>query len=699
MTTGPDIGQKGKLAALGTSNKDIGFALGIVLVLAVLFIPLPKMLLDFGLAISLTVSILVLMVALWIRKPLEFDAFPTLLLVVTMLRLSLNVASTRLILSEGNTGTSAAGDIIEGFSQVIVGGDYVIGVVIFTILVVINFMVITKGATRIAEVSARFTLDAIPGKQMAIDADLGSGAIDDAEARRRRDELNEESSFMGAMDGASKFVRGDAIAGIIITLINVVGGIIIGVMQHDMTVASAANNYTVLTIGDGLVSQIPALVVSLAAGLIVTKGGREGAANEAIFDQLGKYPRAMFMASGLILLLGLLPGFPFVLFLVLSGALIALGVFVQKETQRKAREKAAQEAEEKDPNVSYSEEAPEQILRLDDMRLELGGGLVPMISSMDAALPGNVRSLRNLFAEEFGFILPPIRIVDNAEMEGNSYTISLQGSKVAEGDIRPNAMMVIDPANGKINLKGEKTREPTFNLNAMWIDPNLAEEAEQQGYTVVDPESVITTHLTETIKEHMPSLMTYGAARELVENLDREYQKLLSEMNQQAPTVMLQRVLQNLLAERVSVRNLPLIVESLTEAASQSSNLASITEHVRQKLSNQICQSLVDSSGFLPVVVMSDAWENEFVQSVRQNGDDTDFVMAPARVQEFVLDAKKVLEVFAQRDEWPAVMVTPQVRVFVRSMLERVSPQTAVISHNEVHRKTPIKTVATISSE
>ncbi|NDV50806.1 flagellar biosynthesis protein FlhA [Salipiger sp. PrR003] len=695
MTTTVSSKSSSKLS----SHKDIGFALGMVLVLAVLFIPLPKFLLDFGLALSLTVSVLVLMVSMWIRKPLDFDAFPTLLLVVTMLRLSLNVASTRLILSEGHTGTSAAGDIIQGFSQFIVGGDYVIGVVVFAILVIINFMVITKGATRIAEVSARFTLDAIPGKQMAIDADLGAGAIDDATARRRREELNEESAFMGAMDGASKFVRGDAVAGIIITLINVVGGIIIGVMQHGMSVADAANNYTILTIGDGLVSQIPALVVSLAAGLLVAKGGREGAANEAVFAQLSKYPRAMYMASGLLMLFGLLPGFPLLVFLCLSGGLAAFAYTIQKDAKERARIEAAQEAEENDPNTSFAEETPQDILYLDDLRLDLGAGLVPMISSMDAALPGNVRSLRKLFAEEYGFILPMVRIVDNAEMNSNSYTINLQGSRVAEGEVRPKAMMVIDPANGKIAMPGEKTREPTFGLTALWVDPSLAEDAENEGYTVVDPESVITTHLTETIKEHMPALMTYGATRELVEGLDREYQKLLSDMNNQAPTVMLQRVLQNLLAERVSVRNLTLIVEALTEGATQTSSLVKITEHVRQKLSNQICQNLADGSGFLPVVTMSAEWENAFLQAVRRNGDEIDFVMEPARVQEFVLDAKKVLQAFAQRDEWPAVLVTPEVRTFVRSMLERISPATSIISHNEVHRKIPIKTVAVINAD
>jgi flagellar biosynthesis protein FlhA len=686
------------LQMFGTQNRDIGFALGVVAILLMLFIPLPPILLDLGLAISLAVSVLVLMVALWIPKPLEFNSFPTLLLVVTMLRLSLNVSSTRLILSEGHTGTGAAGSVIEGFSRFIVGGDFVIGVVIFAILVVINFMVITKGSTRIAEVSARFTLDAIPGKQMAIDADLGSGAIDDAEARRRRKELEEESSFFGAMDGASKFVRGDAMAGIIITLINVVGGIIIGVMQHGLSVGEAANNYTVLTIGDGLVSQIPALVVSLAAGLIVTKGGTQGAANEAVIDQLGKFPRAMYVAAGLLLGIGLLPGFPFLVFLILAGGMAAIARFTQNTTRAQA-EAEARAAEEEDYGKAYAEETPQEILKIDDIRLELGGGLVPLISSMDAVLPGKVRKLRELFAKDYGFILPSVRIKDEASLASNSYSINIQGTEVARGDIRPTSMMVISPDNQPIKMPGERAVEPTFGLAAVWIDPSRSEEAERQGYTVVDPESVVTTHLTEIIKEYMPALLTYGATQKLVDGLDRDYQKLITSISNGTPVVVMQRVMQNLLAERVSIRNLPLIAEAVAEAASQTGSIVLITEHVRQRLSSQICQGLVDASGFIPVVVMSAEWENEFLKAVHANGDERMLQMPPQRVQEFVLQTRQVMQPFASRDEFPPLLVNPEVRTFVRSMLERVCPWTHIISHDEIHRKVALKTVATIGQK
>jgi flagellar biosynthesis protein FlhA len=695
-----DITKKNKrnfLESFGVQHKDIAFAGGIILILLVLFMPLPTFLLDFGLAVSLSISVLVLMVALWIYKPLDFNSFPTLLLIVTMLRLSLNIASTRLILSEGHTGTDAAGGIIEGFSQFIVGGNYVIGIIVFAILVIINFVVITKGSTRIAEVAARFTLDAIPGKQMAIDADLGAGIINDEEARERRKELEDESSFFGAMDGASKFVRGDAIAGLIITIINVIGGIIVGIVQHDMAAGDAANNYTVLTIGDGLVSQIPALIVSLSAGLIVTKGGAKGAANEAILEQLGKYPKALMMASLLLLGVGLLPGFPFLVFFILAFVIGAIAYLIKRSNDKKEKEALMSQMEDEYYYSEVTEETPEDILKLDDIRLELGAGLVSMITHVDAALPGKVKTLRNLFAKEFGFIIPSVRIKDESRLPNNTYTIHIQGVEVARGDVKPNSFLVIDPMEGDIQIPGEKTKDPTFGLNAVWIDPQRSEEAERQGYTVVDPESVITTHLTEIVKEHMPSLLTYGATQNLVEGLNHEYQKLATElMPHNSPIVLMQRILQNLLAERVSIRNLNLIVESVAESMSWTSNVTMITEHVRSKLANQICQALQDENGYIPVITLSTNWETDFLNSVQIEGDERTFVMSPERVQEFVLAARQQIQQFAQLDQWPAIMVSPEIRPFVRSMLERISQMTQIISHNEIHRKAPLKNVATI---
>ncbi|MEE4345630.1 MAG: flagellar biosynthesis protein FlhA [Paracoccaceae bacterium] len=685
-----------RMVAFGFANRDVAFAIGVTLVLGMLFVPLPPVILDFGLAVSLSLSVLILMVALWIPRPLEFNSFPTLLLVVTMLRLALNVASTRLILSEGHTGPGAAGGVIEGFSRFIVGGNFVIGIVVFTILVVINFVVITKGSTRIAEVSARFYLDAMPGKQMAVDADLGAGLIDEAEARRRRKELEDESGFFGAMDGASKFVRGDAVAGIIITLINVIGGILIGVVQHGLGVGEAANVYTVLTIGDGLVTQIPALIVSLAAGLIVTKGGTVGAANEAVLQQLGRFPKALYMAAGLLLGIGILPGFPLPVFVAMSVMLAGLGLFMQRQAAATARAETRAGAEAESAAAEDARDDIAETLRLDDLRLELGSALVPLITSPEAALPGKIKSLRQMFAREFGFVLPAVRIKDEASLPANAYAIMVQGVQAARGEVRPRAMMVLNPGDAPLDLPGERTKDPTFGLEAVWVDADMAAEAETMGCTVVDPESVVITHLTEVIKQHMPELLTYGATQALIEGLAREYQKLVGEISTSAPAIMVQHVLQALLTERVSIRNLPLIIEAIAEASRGSANVTTITEHVRRRLSNQICQSMTDETGFVSVITMSSEWESEFNAAVRIVGDERNFLMSPQRVQEFVLEARKEIQKYAQRDEWPALLVSPEVRSFVRSMLERVSPMTQVISHNEVHRKASLRTVSTI---
>ncbi|MBY6006489.1 flagellar biosynthesis protein FlhA [Salipiger bermudensis] len=678
----------------GQGNRDIGFAIAVTLILAVLFVPLPAAVLDFGLAVSLSVSVLVLMVALWIPKPLEFNSFPTLLLVVTMLRLSLNVASTRLILSEGHTGPSAAGGVIEGFSRFIVSGNFIIGIVVFAILVVINFVVITKGSTRIAEVSARFSLDSMPGKQMAIDADLGAGIIDEEQARTRRKEIEDESGFFGAMDGASKFVRGDAVAGIIITLINVIGGILIGVAQHGLSLSEAADFYTVLTIGDGLVTQVPALIVSLAAGLIVTKGGTEGAANEAVLGQLSKFPKALFMASVLLFGIGLLPGFPSLIFTALAVLMTFLGLMVMRQADAAQASAERAEAAKQRAEAAAPEDNIKDTLKLDGLRLELGQTLVPLISNSDAALAGKIKSLRNLFAREFGFVLPSVRIKDEPMLPGQTYAIMVQGVEVARGEVRPTGLMVVNP--GDCGLSGERGKDPTFGLEALWVDAETGAKAEAMGLTVVDPESVIITHLTEVVKEHLPELMTYGATQTLIEGLEREYQKLVSDIPGNAPMVLVQHVLQNLLAERVSIRNLPLIIESIAEAKRTTSNVGQITESVRRRLSNQICKSLVDQSGFISVISMSPAWEKEFLEALRVNGDERNFVMSPQRVQEFVLQARREIQKFAEQDQWPALLVSPEVRSFVRSMLERVSPMTVVLSHNEIHRKTALRTVATV---
>lgn len=676
------------------AHKDIVFAGGICLILAMLFVPLPSFLLDFGLTLSFAISILVLMTALWVKKPLEFSSFPTLLLVVTLLRVALNVASSRLILSEGHTGTDAAGKVIQGVADFAIGGDFLIGIVVFVILIVINFIVITKGSTRIAEVSARFSLDSMPGKQMAIDAELGAGSIDDKEAHIRRKEVEGESSFFGAMDGAAKFVRGDAVAGIIITLVNIVGGILIGALRHDMGLADALHNYTILTIGDGLVTQIPALIVSIAAGLIVTKSSSDGAANEAVIDQLGGSPKALYVAASLIALLGFLPGFPFYFFVPVGAMMAAFGMLSERNQEAARREVEAGEIAR---NVETKhEDTPADMIKTDAIRLDLGTGLIVMISEQDAALPGKVRSLRKLFATDFGFILPSVRIKDDTKLAAGSYRISIHGVGSASGEVVVGSRLLIDPNGDAKHFPGQRVKEPTFGLDAVWIDETRAAEAEAQGFTVVDAESVIITHLTEVIKSSMPDLMTFGVALELMKSMDKDYQRLITDTPNPSPVILLQNVIQNLLSERVSIRNLPHIAEAIAEAGAVSKNPVTITEHVRRKLSAQICDAAEDETGFIPVVVLGQSWSQEFSASIKSQNGEHSCVMSPKRVQDFVLAARIELQKFAAQDQWPALLVSPEARPIIRSMLERVSMNTQVISHAEIHRNAKLKTVSTI---
>ncbi len=682
----------------GLANRDVAFAIGVTLILAVLFVPLPPALLDLGLAISLSLSVLILMVALWIQKPLEFNSFPTLLLVVTMLRLSLNVASTRLILSEGHTGTAAAGGVIEGFSRFIVAGSFAIGIVIFTILVVINFIVITKGSTRIAEVSARFSLDAMPGKQMAIDADLGAGLIDEAEAQARRRTLENESSFFGAMDGASKFVRGDAVAGIIITLVNVIGGILIGILQYGMSIGAAANTYTTLTIGDGLVSQVPALIVSLAAGLIVTKGGTVGATNEVVLSQLGKFPKALYMAAALLSLIGLLPGFPLPIFLLLGAVMAGLGTYMGRSEAAARRREELEAQREQAAKPQTEEEALKDSLKIDALCLELGTGLVQLSDSAEAALPGKIKSLRSFFAREYGFVLPTVRIRDESSLGANQYRILVHGVEAGKGEVRPTGRMVLIPGERPPGINGTPGKDPTFGLDALWVEEADASIAEERGLTVVDPESVLTTHLTEVVKDHMAELVTFADAKGAMERLDRDYQKLLTDLSIPNPLILLERMLQSLLAERISIRNLPLIVEAMAEATRTTQNERKILEHVRQRLSKQICSVLMDDSGFLPVITISPTWERELLEALTTRGDETNFTMSPKRVQDFLLDARREIQLHAQSNSWPALVVPAELRSYVRSMLERVSPATPVLSHAELHRKAAMRTVGTVGA-
>src|SRR5262245_47190053 len=477
---------------------DVALALGIVSILMVLILPMPRWLLDSGLALSITFSVLILMTSLFIAKPLDFSSFPTVLLLATMMRLALNLATTRVILTHGHEGTGAAGHVIEAFGNLLTGGNFVIGVIVFAILVIVNFIVITKGSGRIAEVSARFSLDAMPGKQMAIDADLSAGLIDEKEARRRRQELEDENAFFGAMDGAAKFVRGDAIAGVLITFINIVAGIVIGVVQHNVTLAQATHSYTVLTVGDGLVTQIPALIVSTAAGLLVSKAGVEGSADKALFGQLGGYPKALALCAVLTAAMALLPGIPMLPFFALSGL---AGTMAWQVSRRREAERAAEAATAAAPAPAVDEPIA-TALHMDLIRLELGYGLLSLINGERGRLTDQIKALRRQLAGEMGFVMPAVRIQDNMQLAANAYVIRVKEIAAGRGELRPTMLLVMDPRGDAISIPGEPTKEPTFGLPAMWVDESAREEAMFRGYTVVDPATVITTHLNEILKDN-----------------------------------------------------------------------------------------------------------------------------------------------------------------------------------------------------
>ncbi|HEY5598850.1 MAG TPA: flagellar biosynthesis protein FlhA, partial [Kiloniellales bacterium] len=675
---------------------DIALALGVTCILVVLILPMPSWLLDISLAVSMTLSVLILMTVLFISRPLDFSSFPTVLLIATMLRLSLNLASTRLILAKGHEGPDAAGHVIQAFGNFVMGGNFVIGIIVFGILVIVNFIVITKGSGRIAEVSARFSLDAMPGKQMAIDADLSAGLIDESEARTRRKTLEDESNFFGSMDGAAKFVRGDAIAGQLITFINVIGGMIIGVGQQGLSFADAGKVYTLLTVGDGLVTQIPAIIVSTGAGLLVSKSGAVGSADKALFGQLGGYPRALGLSSFLMLTLALLPGIPALPFLMLSG--VAGGLAWSSTRRGVAAATKSKAAEAANDAVPVAEEPISNALQLDNLRLELGYGLLPMISSQGGQrLTDQIKSLRRQLAQDAGFILPSVRIQDNLQLPSNSYAVRVKEIVAGRGELRPNMLLVMDPRGEKITLPGDDTVEPTFGLPAMWVDPSAREEALFRGYTVVDPPTVITTHLTEVVKDNMAEMLSYSETQKLLDELGADHQKLVADLIPNLISVGgLQRVLQNLLSERVSIRDLPTILEGVSEACGYTRNVSNITEHVRARLARQISNAQINEQGFIPMITLSPQWEQAFAEAIVGDGDDRQLSMAPSKLQEFIKLVRAAFERHAIMGETSVLLTSPGIRPYVRSIIERFRPSIVVMSQNEVHAKAQIKTLGQI---
>ncbi|MGE5535069.1 MAG: flagellar biosynthesis protein FlhA [Acidobacteriota bacterium] len=686
------------LAELGALIKrgDIALAVGVLTILVVLILPLPPLLLDFSLAISIIFSVLILMTALFIHAPLEFSAFPTVLLIATMLRLALNLASTRLILAHGHEGTDAAGHVIQAFGHFVMSGNFVIGIIVFTILIIVNFVVITKGSGRIAEVAARFHLDAMPGKQMAIDADLSAGLIDEKEARRRRQKLEDEGGFFGAMDGASKFVRGDAIAGLLVVFINVIGGMIIGIAQQGLSFSDAAHSYTILTVGDGLVTQVPALIVSTAAGLLVAKAGVSGAADKALLAQLSGYPKALGMSGAVMMVMALLPGIPMIPFLALGTGAGALAYIIDKRTKMTAaadakKAEAAAKAETKEEPITSA-------LRIDDLKIEIGYALLPLVNGPDGTdrLTEQIKALRRSLAGEMGFVMPAVRILDNVQLDANAYVIKIKDVEAGSGKIWPNQYMVMDPTGGQVSLPGTHVTEPTFGLPATWIEAGLKEEASLKGYTVVDAATVLSTHLTELLKSNMSELLSYGEVQKLLKEIPKEQAELVKDLVPSQINISgIQRVLQMLLAERVSIRDLPTILEGIADAIGATRNPVMLAEHVRARLSRQICAQY-SIGGFLPLIALSAQWEQAFAESIVGQGDDRTLAMQPSKLSEFIGLVRERFEAAAREGEAPVLITSGAIRPFVRGIIERFRAQTPVLSQSEIHPRARLKTVGTI---
>jgi flagellar biosynthesis protein FlhA len=673
---------------------DVIMAIGVVGIIVLLILPVPALLLDLLLAISITSAVLILMTAILLRKPLEFTSFPTVLLVATLYRLALNIASTRLILGHGHEGVHGAGQIIATFGNLMMQGNFVIGVVVFAILVIVNFVVITKGSGRIAEVAARFTLDAMPGKQMAIDADLSAGMIDEVTAKIRRKELEQESTFFGAMDGASKFVRGDAVAGLIITAINVVGGILIGVLQHKMPLGEAAATYTIMTIGDGLVSQIPALVISIAAGFLVSKAGVEGAADKALVTQLAMNPVSLGMVSAASGVIALVPGMPIVPFAAIS---IGSGVLSWRRSQDQKKQASNDAAAAPGP-AAEAEEPITTALAIDDIKIELGYGLLNLINDVEGRrLTDQIRALRRTLATEYGFVMPSVRILDNMRIGSNGYAIRIKEMEAGAGEVRLGYLMVMDPQGGQVDLPGEHVREPAFGLPATWIEDALREEATFKGYTIVDPATVLTTHLTEILKDNMPDLLSYSEVQKLLKDLPSEQKKLVEDLipsTVSATTV--QRVLQALLRERVSVRDLAAILEGIGEAAVHKGSISQIVEHVRSRLAKQLCWQNRDEEGALPIITLTADWEHAFADALIGPPDDLQLALAPSRLQDFIALVREAFERAAVAGDAAVLLTSPSVRPHVRAIIERFRGQTVVLSQNEIHPRIRLKSVGQI---
>ncbi len=666
------------------ANLDIGISVGIMGILMIMIIPLPTMLLDVFLALNITIAVLIILVTIYASRPLDFSVFPSLLLITTLFRLSLNIASTRLILLNGHNGPGAAGNVIKTFGSFVVGGNPTVGLVVFVILVVINFVVITKGSGRIAEVAARFTLNAMPGKQMAIDADLNAGLIDESEARSRRSVISREAEFYGAMDGASKFVRGDAIAGIIITLINIVGGLIIGVLQMKLDLARAVQNYTLLTIGDGLVSQIPALIISTGAGILVSRASSEGQnIGSEVMSQIGLQPRALIIASCIIFLFGLAPGMPMIPFALLAGVVFFLSrvIMAQKGEAATDTKEAPEEAVE-----AQTPEDIQRLLPLDSLEMEIGYGLITIVDDKSQGnLLDRIRALRKQFAVDMGMVIPSIHIRDNLELKPSEYAFCIKGNEVAKGEIMADHLLAINPGDAKMKIDGIQTRDPAFGLPAVWIDPEKKSEAQLAEYTVVEPASVITTHLSEVVRLHGYEFLGRQEVQNLLDNASKTDPKVVEELT---PGLLnlgaIQKVLQNLVREQVSIRDILTVIETLADYAPLTKDTDILTEYVRQRLARTITKPYLENKKTLKVLNIKPSIEELLTKGINQTDFGAYLALGPSEANKIIHHVKRSLDDIAAKIEQPVILCSTTVRRHLKKLCDSFQINVAVFSHNEI---------------
>lgn len=672
-----------KLKTDSTSVSEIMTVIGVITILVVMIIPLPSILLDFLLALNITVAVTILLIAMYTLKPLDFFVFPPLLLVTTLFRLSLNVASTRLILLHGNEGAMAAGRVIKSFGSFVVGGNYVVGVIVFIILVIVNFVVITKGATRIAEVAARFTLDGMPGKQMSIDADLNAGLIDEDEAKQRRITITREAEFHGSMDGAAKFVRGDAIAGIIITIINIIGGFIIGVFQQHMSILNAAQNYTLLTVGDGLVSQIPALTISTAAGIVVSRAASEKTMGKDFGKLFSKYPKPIYLSALTVFCFGLIPGLPHIPFIMLS---IVIGISVYLFEKKKEELKDEKIEVRKKEEIDEGPEPVEHLLVIDPLELEVGYGLIALVDrEQGGKFLDRVRSIRRQFAVEMGMVIPPIHIRDNLQLNSSEYQILLKGVKIAGSGLMVNHYLAMDPGDATRKIEGIETKEPAFNIPACWIPEERKEEAKLAGYTVVDDATIMATHLTEVLRKHASELLGRQEVQNLLDNLSKMYPKAVEEL---VPNLLslgaVQKVLQNLLEERISIRDLLTIVETLADCAPLTKDPDLLTEYVRNKMSRSFISPHIGEDGYLKLITMSQNVEDLLLKGIQKTEHGSYLSVDPNIADSIISSIKKEAEKAMSKNIQPILLTTPLIRRHLRKMIEYFVPSLMVLSQSEL---------------